>query len=229
MSFIAEELCVSIMTVLRVLRDFYQPTLPQKADLPKMLCFDEFKSGSFAEGAMSCILMDGKTGKLVDIIENRQKKKLEAYFQRYSLEKRSQVQLVVTDFYSPYITLTKELFPNANVLIDRFHIVQLIGKSFQNHRISVMKSFPTNKKEYKHLKKYWKLLQKKQSELDWQGRYWRPSFRDHLTQTEIVDRLLSYNEELKQGYEIYQSFLSVLQYHEKEEKQQRPWKAFSPC
>ena len=53
--------------------------------------------------------------------------------------------------------------------------------------------------------------------------------RDHLTQTEIMNRLLSYNEELKQGYEIYQSFLSVLQYHEKEEKQQRPWKAFSPC
>ena len=226
MSFIADELCVSIMTVLRVLRDFYQPTLPQKADLPKVLCFDEFKSGSFAEGAMSCILMDGEAGKLVDIIENRQKKKLEAYFQRYSLEKRSQVQLVVTDFYSPYITLTKELFPNANVLIDRFHIVQLIGKSFQNHRISVMKSFPTNKKEYKHLKKYWKLLQKKQSELDWQNRYWRPSFRDHLTQTEIVDRLLSYNEELKQGYEIYQSFLSVLQYHEQEEKQQEAIEGF---
>ena len=53
--------------------------------------------------------------------------------------------------------------------------------------------------------------------------------RDHLTQTEIMNRLLSYNEELKQGYEIYQSFLSVLQYLEKEEKQQRPWKAFSPC
>ena len=94
---------VSTMTIIRVLRDFYQPTLPQKSVLPKVLCFDEFKSGSFAEGAMSCILMDGKTGKLVDILENRQKKKLETYFQRYSLENRAQVQLVVTDFYSPYI------------------------------------------------------------------------------------------------------------------------------
>ena len=109
MTFIADQLGVSTMTVLRVLRDFYQPTLPQKAALPKVLCLDEFKSGSFAEGAMSCILMDGKTGKLVDILENRQKKKLETYFQRYSLENRAQVQLVVTDFYSPYITLTKEL------------------------------------------------------------------------------------------------------------------------
>ena len=66
----------------------------------------------------------------------------------------------------------------------------------------------------------------KQSELDWQNRYWRPSFRDHLTQTEIVDRLLSYNEKLKQSYEVYQSFLSVLQYHEQEEKQQEAIEGF---
>ena len=50
--------------------------------------------------------------------------------------------------------------------------------------------------------------------------------RDHLTQTEIMNRLLSYNEELKQGYEIYQSFLSVLQYHEQEEKQQEATEGF---
>ena len=41
-----------------------------------------------------------------------------------------------------------------------------------------------------------------------------------------MNRLLSYNEELKQGYEIYQSFLSVLQYHEKEEKQQEAMEGF---
>lgn len=41
-----------------------------------------------------------------------------------------------------------------------------------------------------------------------------------------MDRLLSYNEELKQGYEIYQSFLSVLQYHEQEEKQQEAIEGF---
>ncbi len=44
----------------------------------------------------------------------------------------------------------------------------------------------------KHLKKYWRLLQKNAWKLKGQHRYWRPSFRDHLTEAEIVDRLLSY-------------------------------------
>ena len=226
MSFIAEQLHVSTMTVLRVLRDFYTPTLPQEVVLPKVLCFDEFKSGAFAEGAMSCILMDGKEVELMDILENRQKEKLKAYFQRYDLENRANVKYVVTDFYPAYITLSEEMFPNGNVLIDRFHIVQLIGKTFQNHRISIMKSFHKDQQEYSHLKKYWKLLQKKQNELNWQDRHWSASFRAYLTQTEIVDRLLAYNKELKQGYEVYQSFLHVIQYHQKTEKQQEAIEGF---
>lgn len=219
MTYIAKQIGVATMTVLRVLRDFYQPKLPEKQVLPKVLCFDEFKSGSFAEGAMSCILMDGEQTRLLDILEDRRKAKLETYFQRYSLSDRNQVKIVVTDFYAPYISLTKELFPKANVLIDRFHIVQLIGKSFQSQRIDVMKCFSQSDKRHKHLKKYWKLLQKRAIDLNWEKRYWRPSFNAHLTQTEIIDRLLAYSDELRKGYEMYQSFLSILRYSEKEDKQ----------
>ncbi|MDT6532472.1 transposase, partial [Enterococcus faecium] len=43
-----------------------------------------------------------------------------------------------------------------------------------------------------------------------QHRYWRPSFRDHLTEAEIVDRLLYYDDSLKRGYEVYQVFLSAI-------------------
>lgn len=237
MTYIAKQIGVATMTVLRVLRDFYQPKLPEKQELPKVLCFDEFKSGSFAEGAMSCIIMDGEHTRLLDVLEDRRKVKLETYFQRYSLNDRNQVKIVVTDFYEPYISLTKEFFPKAKVLIDRFHIIQLIGRSFKNHRIAVMKRFNQSDKRYKHLKKYWKLLQKKADDLNWEKRYWSPSFKAHLTQTEIVNRLLSYSEELEQGYEIYQSFLSILRYSEKKEQQieriecfktllEQPFKAF---
>lgn len=33
-----------------------------------------------------------------------------------------------------------------------------------------------------------------------ENRRWRPSFRAYLTETELVDRLLAYNKELKAGY-----------------------------
>ena len=73
-----------------------------------------------------------------------------------------------------------------------------------------MKTFKKGDRRSKHLKKYWRLLQKNAWELKGQHRYWRPSFRDHLTEAEIVDRLLSYDDSLKRGYEVYQDFLSVI-------------------
>lgn len=73
MTYIAKQMAVAPMMVLRVLRDFYQPTLPKKQAFPTVLCLDEFKSGAFAEGAMSCILMDGEHTKLFDVLEDRKK------------------------------------------------------------------------------------------------------------------------------------------------------------
>lgn len=214
MTYIAKQTSVAPMTVLRVLREFYQPIHPHKTKLPEVLCFDEFKSGKFADGSMSCILMDGKQTKLLDVIEDRKKENLRNYFLRFPLEERKRVSYVISDFYAPYITLSKEIFPNAAGLIDRFHICQLIGRSFQSQRTAIMKTFSKKDKRYRHLKKYWKLLQMNTSKIDYERRYWRPSFRDHLTQSEIVERLLSYSPELRQGYEVYQAFLRVIRYSE---------------
>lgn len=219
MTYIANQVSVAPMTVLRVLREFTQPVLPQRGQLPQVLCFDEFKSGKFADGAMSCILMDGAQTKIFDLIEDRKKKNLEKYFDRFSLKARNRVRYVVSDFYNPYISLAKAKFPKAQVIIDRFHLSQLISTTFKNHRIAVMNSFPKKCPSYKHLKRYWRLLQKTNAELDYEHRYWQPSFRDYLTQTEIVDRLLSYSEELRAGYEVYQSFLRVIRYSNNPTKQ----------
>lgn len=43
----------------------------------------------------------------------------------------------------------------------------------------------------KKLKRYWKLLQKEEAKLNYEKRVWRASFKDYLTESEIVDRLLS--------------------------------------
>ena len=45
------------------------------------------------------------------------------HFYRYSLKLRK-VKTVTIDMYEPYMSLIKQLFPNAKIIIDRFHIVQ---------------------------------------------------------------------------------------------------------
>ncbi|EOV2449536.1 hypothetical protein ACOMOD_002386 [Enterococcus faecalis] len=43
--------------------------------------------------------------------------------------------------------------------------------------------------------------------MDSLNRRWGPSFKTYLTETELVDRLISYNVELTQVYTLYQVFL----------------------
>ncbi len=72
--------------------------------------------------------------------------------------------------YAPYVSLVKKLFPKAQLIIDRFHIVQHIGRTFRNHRIKETNQL-LKSKEQKHyqlgkqLKRYWKLLQKMNASL----------------------------------------------------------------
>ena len=157
---------------------------------------------------MSFVMMDGKTHQLIDIVENRQLNPLRDYFLRYPRKVREQVRLVVSDFYTPYRTLVKECFPNARIVADRFHISQHIGRAFTNHRIQVMKTFKKGS-SVEALKEILETTSKECVGMNGQHRYWRPSFRDHLTEAEIVDRLLYYDDSLKRGYEVYQVFFPL--------------------
>ena len=53
------------------------------------------------------------------------------------------------------------IFPNAIVVIDRFHIVQLVTRALNQHRIEVMNRIKSkNKPDANKFKRYWKLLSK---------------------------------------------------------------------
>jgi len=84
-------------------------------------------------------MCDGKTGKILDIVEDRKLNNLLKYFAYFTHKARSKVKLIVIDMYSPYISLIKKMFPNAVIIIDKFHLVQLISTSLNKTRINLMK------------------------------------------------------------------------------------------
>ncbi|MBX9077281.1 transposase, partial [Enterococcus durans] len=49
--------------------------------------------------------------------------------------------------------------------------------------------------------------QKEEAKLNYEKRIWRASFKDYLTESEIVDRLLAACPNLRQGYQLYQDVL----------------------
>ena len=82
-------------------------------------------------------------------------------------------------------------------------------------RVQIMNQFDRKSHEYKAIKRYWKLIQQESRKLS-DKRFYRPAFRMHLTNREILDKLLSYSEDLKHHYHLYQLLLFHFQNKEPE-------------
>ena len=63
--------------------------------------------------------------------------------------------------YESYMSLIKQIFPNAKIIIDRFHIVQSLNRALNISRVHVMNCYRTsNRSLYNKYKNYWKLFLK---------------------------------------------------------------------
>ena len=201
MTAIAESLSVSTSTVIRQLHKFKFKT--DLNYLPEHMSWDEY---SFKKGKMSFIAQDYDTRKIVAILDGRTQATIRNHFLRYSRETRSRVKVITMDMFSPYYDIARKLFPNAKIVLDRFHIVQHLSRAMNRVRIQIMNQFDRKSHEYKALKRYWKLIQQDSYTLS-RKRFYRPTFRAHLTNKEILEKLLSYSQDLRDHYELYQLLL----------------------
>lgn len=192
---------VSPNTVERIMDSYYETQKLYKHYLPEVLSFDEFKS---ADGAMSFHMCDGITGQTIDIIEDRRLDNLIKYFFYYDYKARSRVKFIIIDMYSPYVSLIKKMFPNANIIIDKFHLTQLISRALNKTRIAIMKK---HKQHHRKFKRYWKLILKSRDELD--SSKWKKfaCFKQLMTTTDVVDFLINLDDEFKETYWVYQELL----------------------
>jgi transposase len=210
-SYIAKKHNVSTCSAYRVFQKYNHTFKPNFHYLPYVMNFDEFKGVGGGDTAMNFIFMDGLTGKIVDILRNRRIEFLSKYFLQYPRKVRVRVQFIVIDMHSPYMTLIKQVFPKAKIITDRFHVIQHIGRAMTGVRIEVMNSFRTSSKEdrkkYRRLKRYWRLLQMSDKKLNSMDYRKFVGFKGLTTTRDIVDELLSYSEKLSSHYKIYQAIL----------------------
>ena len=200
---IAKNNNVSPNTVERIMDSYYDTQKLYKNYLPEVLSFDEFKSVKDADGAMSFHKCNGETGQTIDVVEDRKLLSLLKYF-CYSFKARKSVKFIVIDMYSPYVSLIQKMFPNAQIIIDTFHLTQLISRSLNKTRIRAMKK---NKKSYNKMKRYWKLILKDRNELNCSKLKKYTYFPNLMTQIDVVNYILDQNVELKTTYYKYQELL----------------------
>ena len=155
---------------------------------------------------MSFIAQDFDSRKIIAILDGRTQATIRNHFLRYSRQMRSQVKVITMDMFSPYYDIARKLFPSAKIVLDRFHIVQHLSRAMNRLRIQIMNQLDKKSHEYKALKRYWKLIQQDSRKLS-HKRFYRPIFRMHLTNKDILEKILSYSQELREHYELYQLLL----------------------
>lgn len=214
---LAKEHGISDGTVRRVIDHLDQNFRPNYHWLPRHIAFDDFKSGRFAPSGMSMILMNIENKRTLDILPSRQNSALRSYFLRYDRSARLAVQTVTVDLYTPYRCLIQELFPNAIIIADHFHIVAQAHRALNTIRIQAMKRTGKGTHEWRALKVFWKLILTPSSRLKYDNYKSRRNFgHAQLTDVEVVHRLLSFDEELKQAYNYYQHLIDVVSTRDKD-------------
>ena len=183
---IAKLLSISDKTVERVMKKFKIKTMQRYNYLPKVLC------------------LDGENHQLIDILPGRTLHELISFFMKFSRKQRLKVKYLVMDMNASYQNLIKVVFPNAVIVVDRFHIVQHMNRNFNQLRVVIMKQFSAKSTQQKTLKRYWKLLLKPSDELDEEKLKYNYHFKTYLTQAQLVDKLLSFDEVLSDAYDFIQ-------------------------
>lgn len=205
---IAHHRCVTPSVVISVL-DTIVCERPQA--LPETLCIDEFK-GSSGEwnpersrwdiNKFHCNLSDGDTGTVIDVLPQIRSDFIIQYFRQYSPAQRMRVKYFCCDMHNGFISVAKELFPQARICIDMFHVIRLINDTVTTIRRRLQREMEDqrDKQKYALLKKASRSLLSSELKQEKQG---NPNNAKRLDHLKAVFALFP---ELEEAYDALQEF-----------------------
>lgn len=133
-----------------------QINLPKRYAQVRKLGIDEI-SHRKGKKDYACVLTDLERGIQLDVLPNRKKETLIAHFQSLGTGFCNQIEVVCCDIWKTYINVAKECFPNAEIVIDRFHIVKALNEVLDALRKNLRREFK-DEDCFKSIK--WKLFKR---------------------------------------------------------------------
>lgn len=198
---------VSVNTVQQVLEQYSSPFHDDDTWLPEHLAFDEFRG---VGPKLHFITLDTSTHQIIKILPARYKHTIMTYFKHYPELVRRHVKTVSMNLNYYHAAMVRELFPNTQVVLDRFHIVQMLTRSFSACRVQVMKQYPKSSRSYRLLKYSWKLYLKPFDQLERVRPHYNWHLKDRLTQAQVVTDGLSLEPTLENTYNFMQDLRRAL-------------------
>ena len=116
------------------------------------------------------------------------------------------------DLNSYYPDVIRKVFPKAQIIVDRFHLVQMVNRSFNQLRIQTMKHSMT----YRLLKSPWKLYLKSYDDLEKTKVFYNRHLRDRLTEEHIITDDIQASPLLTNTYWSTQGFRKAIKEHDEQ-------------
>lgn len=143
-----------------------------------------------------CVIVNLETGEVLDLLEDRSKVNVIAYFNKLGKTFCDKIEIFSSDMWEGYINAAKELFPNACIVVDRFHFFAHLQKALDNSRKTLRKEFP-EEEDLKNIK--WLLLRNRKNLTEKQDNQLDKLFENPLYAV------------LKETYEAKESFRAIME------------------
>lgn len=180
---------VSTNTVSRIL-DTINYTCPT---LKEAISIDEFRGNTNA-GKFQCILVNPIKSQVLDILPNRSQSCLTEYFKNISKSERYRIKYFVCDMWQPFVDIARAYFPNAKIIIDKYHFIRQVTWAIENVRKRLQKTMlPSLRKYYKRSRK---LILSRYNEL-------------HEDNKTSCDLMLQYNDDLRRAHSLKEWFHEI--------------------
>jgi transposase len=163
--------------------------------LPDCISIDEFK-GNAETGKYQCILVDPKKHRILDILPDRTQPHLSEYFRGIERSQRHRVKFFVSDMWQPYIDLARAYFPNAAIIIDKYHFIRQVTWAIENVRKRHQKTMPASLRKY--YKRSHKLILTRYCKLKDENK-------------KQCDLMLLYNDDLRVAHNLKEWFYDICQ------------------
>lgn len=115
--------------------------------LSSIISLDEVYMNLDDHSKYSLVIQDFFTGNPIDILRSRRSDIFTPYFEAIPRAERENVTHVITDMYSPYFNLTQTFFPNAQTIVDSFHVIQLINRDILEYIRKLQKKYRQKDRE----------------------------------------------------------------------------------
>ena len=154
---VAKDLNVSIQTVVNVFDNYVSGT---RLKFSEVICIDEIYTNKLTSKKYSCVVMDFKIKQVIDVYPSRLKYDLIDNFMRIPLEERKLVKYVVIDMWDTYKQVSLDVFPNAIIAVDSFHVIKHLNLAIDMIRLKVMRKYDKGHSRLENAEMYYYMLKK---------------------------------------------------------------------